>query len=89
VQRSLKGCDTFTTSIGLQAAGRIYRGERWPASGPLSIACQLTTAHWMSDQRLTHAPRQSRATETGVLAGVYYSQRAPVPPICGILIIMI
>jgi hypothetical protein len=44
---------------------------------------------------LTHAPRQSRAGETGVLAGVYYSQRAPVPPMMttinpsGILTIMI
>ena len=60
VQRPVKGCDTFTIPIGLQAAGRIYPGERWPALGSLSIACQLTTGHrWRPQWFVLAAPRES------------------------------
>jgi hypothetical protein len=34
----MKGCDTFTMPIGLQAAGRIYPGKMWAAVGSLSIS---------------------------------------------------
>jgi hypothetical protein len=81
-----EGCDTFTRT----ASGRSYLPDT-------EAACVRVVVNGLSelDHFLTHAPRQSRAAETGVLAGVYYSQRAPVPPMMttinpsGILTIMI
>jgi hypothetical protein len=38
----VKGCDTFTMPVGLQAAGRIYRNRKWRTNGSVSTTDRLT-----------------------------------------------